>query len=138
MKKLLIALGLICVLIGATYGGVALAAGYQTRGVSPIVMETYSGVFIIDTDDSLDLDFAQTRHVSLTILVDGLGAGDSVNIVTINYDMGIGADIDLLVQGTEQFHTYEFDADNIQIYIHNSSGATVELAYFITTTHPLW
>ena len=150
MKKLLIVLGLICVLIGATYGGVTLAAGYQTPSISPLaagyqtpsisplVMESFSGEFTVNSEYFFDLEFAQTRHVSLTILIDGVEAFDYVDIFTYNDDLYIAAYIDTLFQGAGQFHTYEFDTENIYIDIQNSSGNPIELAYYLTTTYPLW
>lgn len=134
VKKLLIVLGLIVVLIGATYGGVALAA--KPTG-SPVVMETYSSTFQVTTSDGLALNFTETRHVSMTIHVQGLDvSGDNAYVFSMNY-LGWGPDIVYLMQGDDGFYTFEFDAEHVGMNIYNTGGGNqIKLAYFITTTYP--
>lgn len=128
MKKLLMIIGLIAVVIGATYGGAAFAV--KPTG-DKLIMETEEGSASINPGEYYWFNYPEVRHVSLTIGASGVDtSGSTVEVVVqlscegvrvaegfVNYDYGFST---------------EFDAKDWALLVSKSG----EYCYNITTTYP--
>jgi hypothetical protein len=139
MKKLLIVLGLIVVLIGATYGGVAFAG--KPAGTS-VVMEAISGGdYASDGSKYIVGDsypYPEIKHVSLTLVVHPLdGAGDIVQVSASAVPAQSVVIYEVEGPTTERtLVTLEFNACSWSVQAWESGGDWALAQYAATITSP--
>lgn len=140
MKKVAIAIALLALVIGATYGGVALAA--KSPG-TPVVMEAISGGDYALGGHTLivgqDYPNNEIRHISLTLTIQPLqSAGDivSVNAAVVPAQYGLVYELEGPTTDTT-FVTLDFNAFSWRVDAWETGGPLWALAqYGATITYP--
>jgi hypothetical protein len=149
MKKLVLAVTLVALVAAAVFGGQAIASNKpaevtvseETSAIwggsywgSPVRIQTDENWITVSDDDvTTNIDYRQIRHVSLTLMVTGIEASDTVSIY-LEMPSGQLGDIGYIT--ADGLYTYEFDSDNFSIHTHDAGGILINVSYYITTTYP--
>jgi hypothetical protein len=153
MKKLVLTVTVLALIAGAAFGGQAIASSKpadvtvseETSEIlfdwggpysgSPVRIQTDEGMItVFDEITDTRIEYPQVRHVSLTLLIEDIGATDVVEIYLYRPDGQDIARVDAIQSSGA--HTYEFESDNIRIHASEDGDFPLTISYYITTTYP--
>jgi hypothetical protein len=150
MKKYVLITTVIALLAVAVFGGRAMAFWWDWEDYFPtptptptptcagVCMETLSGIFTVEDQDDMIVEYPGVRHVSLSLYAEeAFDQGDYARLYmyfgngTSTWRVRI-ADLDPNIT-----NTYEFAAQKWQIGAGNTNGALpIQIIYRATITYP--